>query len=54
LTILSYTIEKNGVEYLTNHHPSLVTFIDTQVGSIGEQITYRVKAVNEAGSSAYS
>jgi len=53
LSILSYSIERDGLEHKTNVHQSAVTFTDdiTVAGAIGTEISYRVKAVNYAGSS---
>ena len=56
LTILSYTVAKNGSDHLTNIDPSLTQLTDRiEVGgSIGDLITYEIKALNHAGSSIYS
>jgi hypothetical protein len=56
LTILSYTVAKDGVDHTTDIDPSLTSFTDdiTIDGSIGQLITYKVKAVNYAGESAFS
>lgn len=56
LTILSYTINKDGVDIATDIDPSLTAFTDdiSTNGQIGVQITYKLKAINEAGASAYS
>jgi len=56
LSILSYTVAKNGVEHLTNIDPSLTQISDNiEVGgSIGDLITYEIKALNHAGASIYS
>jgi hypothetical protein len=56
LTILSYTVTKDGIDHTTDINPSLTSFTDniTIGGSIGQIITYTVKAVNYAGESASS
>jgi hypothetical protein len=56
LTILSYTIAKDGTDHVTDIDPSLTSYTDdiTTGGSIGDLITYQIKAVNYAGESIYS
>lgn len=56
LTILSYTIERDGVEHKTDVHPAATSYSDdiSVGGSLGTQVTYRVKALNAAGASEYS
>jgi hypothetical protein len=57
LTIRSYTIEKNGLEYATQISPTLTSYQDSLSngdGSVGASISYRIKALNEAGESVYS
>jgi hypothetical protein len=51
---LSYTIAKDGFDYALDVHPSLTEFQDLAIGSIGQQITYKLKAINHAGESPYS
>lgn len=58
LTILSYTIAKDGVDIpaLSVVHPSL-TQVDDDIqlnGAVGTQLTYKLKARNQAGFSVYS
>lgn len=56
LPILSYVIAKNGVDLATvitaNQH-QLVDNISVG-GAIGTSITYKIKAINEAGASLYT
>jgi hypothetical protein len=56
LTILSYTVSKDGVDHATDIDPSLTSYTDdiTTDGSIGDLITYQIKALNHAGESIYS
>lgn len=56
LTIKSYTVNKDGLDHQSLIDPSLTTFTDDirVDGAIGTLITYKVKAINEAGQSMYS
>lgn len=56
LPILSYTVAKDGSDHIMNISPSLVSVTDdlSASGSIGETITYKIKATNLAGDSVYS
>jgi len=56
LTILSYTIIKDGFELHTGLSPSMTQYTDsiTVGGAVGTKITYRVKAINYAGESVLS
>ena len=55
LPILYYILNKDGVDLPTQISPSLTQYTDdiTTGGQIGDQITYKIKAVNIAGSSPY-
>ena len=56
LTILSYTIAKDDVDYITDLSPTATKYVDdiSVGGSVGEVIKYEVKAINHAGESVYS
>jgi hypothetical protein len=56
LPILGYTVAKDGSDHILNISPSLVSVTDdlSVSGSVGEIITYKIKAINSAGSSSYS
>lgn len=56
LTILSYTLSKDGLDHVLNIAPSMVSYQDdiSVSGSIGDVITYKLKAVNQAGESQFS
>ena len=55
LPILHYTLNKNGVDLEVEISPSLIEYEDdiSTGGQIGDQITYKIKAVNIAGESPY-
>lgn len=56
LTILNYELYKDGIVDVSNISPTAVSYVDdiTVGGSIGETITYTLKAVNQAGESIHS
>ena len=54
LPILSYTINKNGIDTEFDVSPTATTYTDLVVGKIGDKVTYKIKAVNFAGSGEYS
>ena len=57
LPLISYALNKNGVDLATVISPNALFFIDTSLttgGSTGTQIVYKLKAINSAGPSPYT
>ncbi len=56
LPILSYTIQKDGVDYASSIASTATSFTDdiSTGGQIGQKIKYRIKAININGESPYS
>jgi len=57
LPITAYVLSKDGVDLADVITPEMNSFVDTHLttgGTIGTQITYKMKTVNYAGSSSYS
>ena len=56
LPLLNYVINKNGADLTTTILASATQYTDdiTSGGTIGSSFTYKIKAINAAGSSSYS
>ena len=53
LPVLSYTLNRDGVDTTTNISPAVTLHTDSGIGATGTEIVYKIKSVNSAGESLY-